>query len=763
MVRSFLLVLGLLLAVLPAAHAQDDTGKFLEDAQRTLDGLDAEMAGDLDDAQLAALRARIDPLQTLLADRAIALQQVREAADRRLAEIAPPTGENPPPEAPELLKERADQAAARQVAEGEERRARLLLVRAEQVAQASTDRRRALFTARIFDRSRSILDPSLWADGGRALAFGTRRLTDVVAADLRDAAANGAVRTHLPTLLAALAALLAVWPLRRLLLYLAFRLVQSKVDNPKLRRSALALATTAVTAAVPSLAALAVGLALESAGLLPGLLGALALHLLAAIAFVALAHGLGIGLLQPRRPALRLMPMDDAAAQALRFYPALAAGLFAVGKFVQAASAALKVPLAGTILCSGVFAVAVAIAMAAALKAVTASQTEDESPDTRLSAGLLRTLAWAVVAAALGAVAVGYVQLASFLIDQLVWASLVGAILYLLLHVVDDALMAWAQPKGLFGRLASATVGMRGGALERVAVLLSGLIRALLILVAALLVLAPWGVQSTSMLSALRAAVFGFEVGGLRISLGQLFAALLLFAAGYGATRVVQRWLDRRLLPKTDLDTGLKSSIGTGVGYLGILLATLAGSAYLGFSLDRIAVVAGALSLGIGFGLQSIVSNFVSGIVLLAERPIKPGDWVAIGADEGNVERISVRSTEVTLFDGATLVVPNADFITKPVRNITLRGTPGRVKLDFGVAHGSDPDAVRDIAVAAAKEHALVLRSPEPIVQITGFRDVGTNFSLFCYVASPRTVAATRSDLSFALVRGLQAAGIKFN
>lgn len=760
MIRPLLLVLGLLLFALPA-FAQDDLGKFLEDAQLQLDGIEAELKADLDEAQLSALRGRIDPVQAQLTDKAAALQQVREAADKRIAEITP-KGDNPPPETPELAKERADQEAARAAAEADERRARLLLVRADQAAQAVNDRRRALFTARILDNSRSILDPSLWADGASALSWGLARLTYTVTNDLKSVPGNRPLSEHLLILLAACGAVVIAWPLRRLLEYLAFRFIQAEITHPKLRRSALALATTVVTAGAPSLAALAIGLALEGGGLLPGLLGTLAMHLLFSIMFVAGAHGLSIGLLQPSRPALRLLPVSDETALALRFYPGLVAGIFAAGKFLQIAAAELRVQLTGTILVSAVFSIAAALAITAALKALAATDGEDEAqPDARLSTGLLRVCAWTVLIAAGAAVALGYVQLASFLVDQLIWATMVGAVLYLLLHVVDDALMAWAQPAGLFGRFATRTVGMRSASFERIAVLLSGLLRALLIIVAALLILAPWGVQSTDTLASLRAALFGFEVGGLRISLGQLFAAIVLFAVGYFATRMVQRWLDRRLLPKTGLDTGLKSSIGTGIGYLGIILAALAACAYLGFSLDRIAVLAGALSLGIGFGLQSVVNNFVSGVILLAERPIKPGDWVAIGADEGNVDRISVRSTQVTLFDGSTLVVPNADLITKPVRNVTLRGTPGRVKVDFGVVHGMDVDKVREIALVAAKEHSAVLKLPEPVVQISGFRDLGISFSLFCYVASPRLAAAAKSDLSFAIVRGCQAADIR--
>ncbi len=744
---------------IPALAQSPPPAAVLDAAAREIEAIEKGFEQpDLGDEALAAYRARLETLRGELAEVAAGLTTRREAADRRLKEIGPAPAEGAA-EAPEVARDREAETKAQQAVEAEEKKARLLLVRAEQAIETVTRTRRSLFTARIFDRSFSILDPMLWVEAAEGLSRAGTATRAFFAPSV--AAWDRASVAELALLGGSLVlAVLIAWPLRRLLEYGAFRLIHWRVGDPNFRRSALAFVSTIVCAGAPFLAALAVGLALQAAGLLPGAIGLLAVRFLTLVGFVAFAFALGRALLSPERPGLRLAPIGADTARALRWYPLAIAGLSATGKFVEAVNATLAVPLATTVLASALFSVATALLIAGALRTVRPRADAEDAGQERFLLAMLRMAAWLVVFVVFGAILAGYVKLASFLVDQLVWAALVGGVTLLLLQLVDDALMAWARPAGIFGRFASNTVGIGGSTIERIAVLLSGALRALLLVAAALLVAAPWGVQSTDIFSSLRAAVFGFRVGGITISIGEILAALGVFLVGYVATRTVQTWLDDRFLPKTSLDTGLKSSIGTAVGYTGVILAGLAALASLGFGLDRIALLAGALSLGIGFGLQSIVNNFVSGIILLAERPIKPGDWIAIGSDEGNVQKISVRATEIALFDGSTLIVPNAEFISKPVRNVTMRGVQGRVKLDFGAAHGTDPEKVREIALEAASAHPEVLRAPSPILLLTGFRDVGMNFSLICYVPSQRAVASVRSDLAFAVVRGCQAAGL---
>src|SRR5205085_10526985 len=147
-------------------------------------------------------------------------------------------------------------------------------------------------------------------------------------------------------------------------------------------------------------------------------------------------------------------------------------------------------------------------------------------------------------------------------------------------------------------------------------------------------------------------------------------------------------------------------SVSTIIGYLGVIAALTFALAELGIDVQKIALIAGALSVGIGFGLQSVVSNFVSGLILLTERPIRVGDSIVVKGEEGWVRRVRVRATEIETFDRASVIIPNSEFITGVVKNWTRANTLGRVVIKVGVAYDSDPDQVRDILLDIASTHS---------------------------------------------------------
>jgi small-conductance mechanosensitive channel len=181
----------------------------------------------------------------------------------------------------------------------------------------------------------------------------------------------------------------------------------------------------------------------------------------------------------------------------------------------------------------------------------------------------------------------------------------------------------------------------------------------------------------------------------------------------------------------------------------------------LGIDLQKIALVAGALSVGIGFGLQSIVSNFVSGLILLTERPIRVGDWIVAKGEEGFVRRIRVRATEVETFDRASVIIPNSDLISGVVKNWTHGNILGRVTVQVGVGYDSDPEKVREILLAIAAEHPSVLKEPAPFVLFTAFGDSALNFELRCIVRDIQQRLSVLSDLNFAILARFRAAEIE--
>ncbi len=236
------------------------------------------------------------------------------------------------------------------------------------------------------------------------------------------------------------------------------------------------------------------------------------------------------------------------------------------------------------------------------------------------------------------------------------------------------------------------------------------------------LILLQWGYPWVDILDWYRQLFFGFQIGNTQVSLAVVATSIIVFVLGYFASKLLQGWLDAQILKPAGLSGGLRDSIRTGVGYIGILVAALMAFSYAGFNLSSLAIVAGALSVGIGFGLQSVVSNFVSGLILLAERPIKVGDLVVVGGEEGYVRKISVRSTEIETFDRAHVLIPNSFFITEKVKNWTLRNNSGRVTIAVGVAYGCNPRLVKDTLLRVARGHPNVMWSPEPFVDFQDFR-----------------------------------------
>jgi small-conductance mechanosensitive channel len=178
--------------------------------------------------------------------------------------------------------------------------------------------------------------------------------------------------------------------------------------------------------------------------------------------------------------------------------------------------------------------------------------------------------------------------------------------------------------------------------------------------------------------------------------------------------------------------------------------------------LERIAWIASALSVGIGFGLQAIVQNFISGLILLAERPVKVGDWVVVGDAEGDIRRINVRATEIQTGDRTTVLVPNSELITKTVRNRTYSNAEGLVKVVLPMPLATDADLVRELLLEAFREHPGILDAPAPAVLIDGISDKGqVLFSATGFVATPRQAASTRSALLFEILRRLRQLNIR--
>ena len=751
-------VLALVLLGFGRAWAQETHRLDLDQTRATLTATETSLRDkNLDDAGLQRLRAQSDALALALQGAVADLTPRLAASTQRLTELTPKAGETAPTTdvaAKELdtEKKRHDRLDANL------RAARAMVLEADDLSTRISAARRQLFAQRTFARSSSVLNPQLWAAVGREVP--------VEAEEMRGLIGNwiDAIREQPMFAKIGMAAIVIVLALAAAPLgWLARRFVYrdpAEGAPSRLRRALAAAGIFVLFAALPLAGFGVLAGALDSFNLAdPSMQGLLDAAFEAARVLIVV-NALGRGVLAPGRAVWRLIPIGDRTAAIIYRLAMTIAAIWAIARLIEpAADAAASFNIA--VAARGVAALIAAIAIAYALRQLGSPLIGAQGSQQNDAWTPLRTLGWAAVLVIFAAALTGYIAFATFLVNQAIYLSVLGSALTIADIIAQDGIEAIFKPDAPIGGRLMAMAGLRRHALAQISVILQGVARVVVLVVAVAAVLKPWGVQSQDMLGSLRSAYFGFSLGGVTLSLSSMIGAAIVFAVAVFVTRLIQNWLGSRLLPQTRLDAGASNSVQTIFGYLGVIIAILLAGAQIGVDAQKLALIAGGLSVGIGFGLQTIANNFVSGLILLWERTIRVGDWVVVGTEQGFVRAINARATEIETFDRGSLIVPNSNLVSGVVKNWVRNDRVGRIIVSINVAYESDLDGMRDLMIAAAKAQDQVLAIPAPTVLFAEFGDWALKFNLICFVDDIELGERTRSDINFDILRRMREAGVR--
>lgn len=475
------------------------------------------------------------------------------------------------------------------------------------------------------------------------------------------------------------------------------------------------------------------------------------------IATVFFVYRLARAVFSPSVPSWRLVPVRTGAARLLFWLTVLTALVTGADFVASRINEVMGSPLSLTVAKSLLATIVVGV-LVIAIGLIKPYQDEDGRPVGWNP--FLRAIAVLLGSGTIIAALLGYIGLARFISQQIVVTGAILATMYIghLSATAVSELGAFTRTS--LGRKLDRRFQFEEAVEDQLGLVLSIVINVLVLAIGIPLILLQWGFQWGDIRAWTYSIANEVRIGSISISLIGILTGFLIFLLGFIITRGFQRWLDGKVMERGRVDAGVRNSISTAVGYAGIALAALIGISVAGIDLSNLALVAGALSLGIGFGLQNIVNNFVSGLILLAERPFKVGDWVVAGPISGTVKKISVRATEIETFQRQTVILPNSELINAAVGNWTHRNTLGRVDIPVGTGYDADPRIVHRILTEIVHEQPQVMKNPQPAVICTGFGDSSINFEIHAFLPDVTSQLDFLNEVRFRIVERFKEEGI---
>ncbi|WP_273726504.1 mechanosensitive ion channel family protein [Brucella gallinifaecis] len=488
-------------------------------------------------------------------------------------------------------------------------------------------------------------------------------------------------------------------------------------------------------------------------------IGTLLQSLFIVLGIVFFISRLAFACISPYTPAWRLVPIAPRPGRALVWLITGMALINGLDSFFSKVNQVLSSPLSLTMAKSllSTVAIGVLILIIALLKPIERNSGEAVRPWPKAFRVFLILLGLVPIVAA----CLGFVGLARFMAQQIVVTGAFLVTMYLGFLTGRAISEEQAFASSPIGRVMHDRFHFDEAKLDQLGLVVGIVINLVVALVGIPLVLMQFGFQWVELKNTFYHLMTGFQIGSISISLMGILTGVALFAIVYLMTHWFQNWLDSKVLARGRVDSGVRNSIRTVVGYVGLVLAALIAVSAAGFNLSSLALIAGGLSLGIGFGLQNIVQNFVSGLILLAERPFKVGDWVEAGTVSGIVKKISVRATEVETFQKQSIVVPNSTLINGNVGNWTLRNKLGRIDINVQAAYTDEPRRVHALLLEIIRGHPSILKNPEPFVALQSMTESLLVFDIYAHVADITSTGGIKNELRFQIVERFHAEGIQ--
>ncbi|TPN42224.1 mechanosensitive ion channel family protein [Mesorhizobium sp. B1-1-6] len=724
-----------------------DQQKILQDLTTKTDNFDKKIQQDGDDdATLVDIRLQLEELSRQSLNSALAFRTRLSEINSRLEQLGPAPAAGQPPEPDIVSTERQALVSEKAEINAVIAQAQTLSIRISGMIDKIGNMRSALFRNLLTKRYvlSDALSPQVFSDARDEFGNFYKAVSSWLSFAFRFK-----FQAILAATFVALGLALVLLVGGRRLFGRVFEADPSNEDPSYLSRLSVAFWSTL-------LPTLAVGAFLGSTifffnyyNVLRGDIGLFLNALATVIGVVFCVNRLANAALEPRLPNWRLIPVESGPARWLVRLTTAMAVVISVNTFLSVINDKMGSPLSLTIARSFVATIVVGIILIL-MAMLRPFKARDGS--WRPWPAWLRYLALALGLFTIIAALLGYIGLALFVSLQVVvtGTALVTAYIgFLSAQAIGDE-GAFANTS--VGRWLSANSSYEDTALDQFGLVVSVAINVMIVLVFLPLILLMWGFQPGDIQAWAYKLATGINIGSVTISVTGILSGIVVFIIGYFLTRWFQGWLDGSVMARGKVDTGVRNSIRLAVGYAGVALAALIGISAAGIDLSSLALVAGALSLGIGFGLQNVVSNFVSGLILLAERPFKVGDWIVAGDISGTVKKISVRATEIETFQRQSVILPNSNLINNAVGNWTHRNKLGRIDIKVGVAYGSDVKQVHAVLLEIARGHPLVLKNPEPFVLFSNFGPAALEFEIRLFLADVMNGNIVQNDIRFTVL-----------